>query len=151
MDESRTITVSRQVDAPAGRVFAFLADPANHRALDTTGTIRGAADAGTVTHVGQVFVINMRNAFKGDHQVANHVIAFEAGRTIGWAPAEPGQEPAGHTYTWHVEPAGDHRATVTQVHDWSAFTHTDMLEHLPVVDSAGLRASLDKLAAAVLA
>lgn len=38
---------------------------------------------------------------------------------------------------------------VTQTCDWSAFTHTDMLAHLPVVDEDQLRASLDKLAVAV--
>lgn len=95
--------------------------------------------------------MDMHNSFKGDHQVANHVVAFEEGRTIGWAPAEPGEPPAGHTYTWHLEPAGDDRTTVTQVHDWSAFTHTDMLEHLPVVSRDQLLASLDMLETAVRA
>src|SRR5262249_34293930 len=40
--QPRSITVSRVVDAPAARVFAFLADPANHVALDTSGMVRGA-------------------------------------------------------------------------------------------------------------
>ncbi|MPZ82367.1 MAG: hypothetical protein GEV28_18990 [Actinophytocola sp.] len=144
--ESRNITVTRLIEAPASRVFAYLADPANHQALDTSGMIRGAASPGPITHVGQVFVMNMNNAIKGDHQVANHVIAFEPNNIIGWAPAEPGHPPAGHTYTWHLKPTDDHHTTVAQTHDWSAFTHTDMLSHLPVVNHEQLQASLDKLA-----
>ncbi|HEY3709622.1 MAG TPA: SRPBCC family protein [Amycolatopsis sp.] len=144
-NESR-IAVTRMVDAPAVDVFAYLANPANHRDLDTSGMIQGAADPGPITGAGQVFVMNMRNPIKGDHQVENHVIAFESGRVIGWAPAEPGHPPAGHTYTWTLAPAGNHRTEVTQTHDWSAFTHTEMLSHLPVLSEDQLRASLDKLA-----
>ncbi|WP_177231477.1 SRPBCC family protein [Amycolatopsis saalfeldensis] len=138
--------MTRIVDAPAVAVFAYLADPANHRDLDTSGMIRGAAEPRPITAAGQVFVMNMRNPIKGDHQVENHVIAFEPGRVLGWAPAEPGRPPAGHTYTWTLLPAGEHRTAVTQTHDWSAFTHADMLAHLPVVNEDQLQASLDKLA-----
>jgi uncharacterized protein YndB with AHSA1/START domain len=142
------ITVTRVVDAPAARVFAYLANPANHRALDTSGMIQGAADPRPITEIGQVFVMNMHNPIKGDHQVENHVIAFEPDHAIGWAPAEPGHPPAGHTYTWRLTPADDHHhhTEVTQTHDWSAFTHTDMLAHLPVVNKDQLQASLNKLA-----
>jgi uncharacterized protein YndB with AHSA1/START domain len=143
--ESQSITVTRLIEAPAARVFAYLANPANHHALDTSGMIRSAADPRPITHIGQVFVMNMHNATYGDHQVANHVIAFEPNNIIGWAPAEPGSPPAGHTYTWHLQLADDH-TVVTQTHDWSAFTHTDMLSHLPVVNHEQLQASLDKLA-----
>jgi uncharacterized protein YndB with AHSA1/START domain len=145
VSESRTITVTRMVHAPATRVFAYLANPAHHRALDTSGMIRGAAEHGSIDHVGQVFVMNMHNAMKGDHQVENHVVVFEPGKAIGWAPAEPGHPPAGHTYIWRLTPAGDD-TVVTQTHDWSAFTHTDMLAHLPVVDRDHLQTSLDRLA-----
>lgn len=145
--ESRTITVTRVVDATTTRVFAYLANPANHRALDTSGMVRGAADPRPITEAGQVFVMNMHNAMKGDHQVENHVVVFEPDHAIGWAPAEPGHSPAGHTYVWRLTPAGDRHTEVTQTHDWSAFTHTDMLSHLPVLNHDQLRASLDRLAA----
>jgi uncharacterized protein YndB with AHSA1/START domain len=145
-DESRKITVTRVVDVPVARVFAYLADPANHLALDTSGMIRGCADPRPITETGQVFAMNMHNSMRGDHQVENHVVTFEPGHAIGWAPAEPGHPPAGHTYTWRLTPTGDGRTVVSQTHDWSAFTHTDMLSHLPVVNEAQLQVSLDKLA-----
>ncbi|MCR6483685.1 SRPBCC family protein [Amycolatopsis sp. OK19-0408] len=148
--EPRVITATRLVQAPAARVFAHLADPGHHRALDTSGMIRGAAAPGPITHAGQVFVMNMHNALKGAHQVANHVVTFEPDRALGWAPAEPGHPPAGHTWTWRLEPAGDHCTAVSLTYDWSAFTHTSMLAHLPVVDREGLHASVAKLAEALV-
>ena len=138
------------VDAPVERVFAFLADPANHAALDTSGMVRGAATGAPISGLGDVFVMDMHNAFKGDHQVENHVVVHEPGRAIGWAPAEPGHPPAGHTWTWRLAPLGADRTTVTLVYDWSRFTHVEMLEHLPVLDDAQMLASVDRLAEALL-
>jgi len=98
----RRIEVSRVANAPARKVFAFLTRPDNHRALDTSGMIRSSADHHRVTETGAVFVMNMHNEIKGDHQVENHVICYEPDRAIGWAPAEPGADPAGHTWIWRL-------------------------------------------------
>lgn len=112
-DTQRSIDVSQLVDAPAERIFAFLAQPANHVMFDTSGMIRGAATRSPITHVGQVFVMDMHNDMKGDHQVENHVVICQPGRAIGWAPAEPGQSPAGHTWTWRLTPVGPGRTGVS--------------------------------------
>ncbi|WP_028925016.1 SRPBCC family protein [Pseudonocardia acaciae] len=144
-DAPRRIQVTRTIDAPAGRIFAFLADPDNHPAFDTSGMVRASAGHVTLDAVGTVFVMNM----KGDRRVENHVVVYERDRALGWAPAEPGHEPAGHTFVWRLTPAGEHRTVVTQTYDWSEFTHLDMLAHLPVVDRDQLQASLDLLAEAV--
>ncbi|QWF85198.1 hypothetical protein HUW46_08652 [Amycolatopsis sp. CA-230715] len=98
--------MSRVIDAPAARVFAFLADPANHPALDTSGTLHGYAGTAVITG-------------------------------------------AGHTYVWRLRPLSANRTEVTQIHDWSRFTHVEMLPHLPVVNRDQLRASLDLLADAL--
>jgi uncharacterized protein YndB with AHSA1/START domain len=145
----RRIEVSRVVNAPAGKVFAFLTKPDNHCALDTSGMIRSSADHHRVTETGAVFVMNMHNQTKGDHQVANHVICYEPDRAIGWAPAEPGADPAGHTWTWHLTPKGPNQTLVTEIYDWSSFRNVDMLSHLPVIDHAQMHASLDRLAEAL--
>jgi uncharacterized protein YndB with AHSA1/START domain len=147
-DPQRRIRVSRIVDVPVSQVFAFLADPTNHVSLDTSGMMRSAATTSPITATGDVFVMNMHNDFMGDHQVENHVVAYEPDRAIGWAQAEPGHPPAGHTFVWELVPDGQ-RTIVSQTYDWSGFTHVDMLEHLPVVDERQLRASLDKLADAL--
>jgi len=49
-------------------------------------------------------------------------------------------------FVWELAADGDRHTLVSQTYDWSAFTHLDMLEHLPVVDETQLGASLDKLA-----
>jgi uncharacterized protein YndB with AHSA1/START domain len=146
---TRRIEVSRVVNAPAPKVFAFVTRPDNHLALDTSGMIRGSADHRTVTAAGNVFVMNMHNEIKGDHQVENHVICYEPGRAIGWAPAEPGRDPAGHTWTWRLTPKRQDQTLVTEIYDWSSFRNVEMLDHLPVIDRAQMQASLDRLAEAL--
>ncbi|MBM7790302.1 SRPBCC family protein [Tenggerimyces flavus] len=148
-DAQCSITVSRLVAAPAAVVFAFLAEPARHSAFDTSGMVRRAVTVGRLTGMGEVFVMEMHNAIRGDHRVDCHVVEYELGRALGWAPAEPGRPPAGHTWTWRLRPEGSNRTWVSQTYDWSAFTHADHLDQLPVVGREGLRASLDLLAAAV--
>ncbi|GAB3756393.1 SRPBCC family protein [Microlunatus parietis] len=137
------------IDAPVGDIFRFLSDPRNHARLDTSGMVRGAASDAVITGVGDVFVMNICNEFKGEHQDENHVVTFEPGRAIGWAPAEPGAVPAGHTWTWHLEPLGADRTLVRHAYDWSRFTHLAMLQHLPVIDGRQLQESIDRLAAAL--
>ena len=145
----RRIEVSRVANAPARKVFAFLTRPDNHRALDTSGMIRSSADHHRVTETGAVFVMNMHNEIKGDHQVENHVICYEPDRAIGWAPAEPGADPAGHTWIWRLTPKGPNQTLVTEIYDWSSLRNVDMLHHLPVIDRPQMQASLDRLAEAL--
>jgi uncharacterized protein YndB with AHSA1/START domain len=140
-----SIEVSRVIDAPAELVFTFLTRPDNHVALDTSGMIHSSADHRTLTEIGAVFVMNMR----GENQVENHVICFDPGRAIGWAPAEPGEEPAGHTWTWRMTPIGPEQTFVSETYDWSAFRHTDMLKYLPVTDRDQMEESMERLAEAL--
>lgn len=147
--ESQRIAVSGTVEASAAAIFVYLADPGNHVLLDTSGMVRGTATASLIDAPGAVFVMNMRNLTMGDHQVANHVVIYEQDRAIGWAPAEPGSAPVGHTWIWRMAPLGENHATVSLTYDWSAFTHVDMLDHLPVLNRDQLQLSLVRLAAAV--
>lgn len=137
------------IDAPAAEIFRFLSDPANHAVLDTSGMVRGAAPGATIAGVGDVFVMNISNDVKGDHHDENHVVVYEPDRAIGWAPAEPGRTPAGHTWTWRLEPREGERTVVRHVYDWSRFTHTDMLHHLRVIDGSQMLESVGRLAAAL--
>lgn len=52
---SATLTVA----APAGGVFAVLADPATHSAIDGTGWVQEAADRAPLTEVGQILRMDM--------------------------------------------------------------------------------------------
>jgi uncharacterized protein YndB with AHSA1/START domain len=140
--------VSAVIDAPAELIFTFLSRPDNHVALDASGMLR-ASTHHALTQVGAVFVMNMYNQTKGDHQVENHLVCYERGRAVDWAPAERGEEPAGHTWTWRLKPIGPEQTLVTEIYDWSAFRHTDMLDHLPVISRSPMQESLARLAKAI--
>src|SRR5215212_4296575 len=68
---SATLTVA----VPAARVFAVLADPATHSAIDGTGWVQEAVDRAPLAEVGQVFRMDMYhpNHPDGDYRVANKV------------------------------------------------------------------------------
>ncbi len=146
---TRRLQVTGIVDAPAGRVFAFLTRPDNHVALDTSGMVRSSVDHATLTAVDEVFAMNMYNTIRGHHRTENHVVVFEPDRAIGWAPAAAGETPAGHTFVWRLDPVGEQQTAVSQTYDWSGFTHLEMLDHLPVIGRDQLQSSLDLLAEAV--
>ncbi|GGL91364.1 activator of HSP90 ATPase [Streptomyces fumigatiscleroticus] len=121
-----TTSATRTVAASAARVFAVLADPTAHAAIDGTGWIQEPVDRAPLTEVGQVFRMDMYHADhpNGDYQVANKIQVFDPPRAIGWLT---GQEKAdGHLefggWLWRYDlvPLGPSRTEVTLTYDWSA-------------------------------
>jgi uncharacterized protein YndB with AHSA1/START domain len=87
------ISATRALNASAQAVFAVLADPAKHAAIDGTGWVRETLDATPLTEAGQVFRMSMYhpNHPDGNYQMANRVQAFDPPRTISWQPGyDPG-------------------------------------------------------------
>ncbi|MBB2989370.1 hypothetical protein FHR72_000833 [Mycolicibacterium iranicum] len=123
---TETMTVTTTVDAPASAVFAVLADPSTHGAIDGTGWVREALDGEPITRVGQMFRIAMYhdNHPDGHYEMANKVIAFRPDEEIGWEPGQAG--PDGDVefggWTWHyaLDPADTERTRVTLTYDWNA-------------------------------
>src|SRR5579885_1355307 len=71
---------------PAARVFAALADPTIHAAIDGTGWVRESVDRPPLTGVGQIFRMDMYHSGhpNGDYQTVNKVVVFDPPRAIGW-------------------------------------------------------------------
>lgn len=119
------MTAKSTVDASADAVFAVLADPSSHAAIDGTGWVRESLDGATLTASGQIFRIAMHhdNHPDGRYEMANKVVAFDPPRAIAW---EPGQESGGEIefggWTWRYDlvPLGPSRTDVTLTYDWSA-------------------------------
>jgi hypothetical protein len=90
---SATLTVA----VPAARVFAVLADPTIHSAIDGTGWVQEAVDRAPLTAVGQIFRMDMYHPDhpNGGYQVVNKVEVLDSPRAIGWLT---GQERA--TVNW---------------------------------------------------
>ncbi|SEP43386.1 polyketide cyclase [Amycolatopsis saalfeldensis] len=111
---------------PAERVFAVLADPAAHVAIDGTGWLREPVDRAPLTEVGQLFRMDMHHDRHpdGDYQVVNKVVVLDAPRAIGWltgsrnGDAEP--EFGGWVWRYDLVPLGPSETEVTLGYDWSA-------------------------------
>jgi hypothetical protein len=134
------VQVSRRIDAPADVVFAILADPGRHTALDGTGMLRGAATSTVVSGVGDVFVMKMFYARHGDYEMNNHVVEYELNRRIGWEPeagrGHPNTAPGstestrrGHRWSFDLVADGPDATIVTEIYDCS---------RAPADDQAGM-------------
>jgi uncharacterized protein YndB with AHSA1/START domain len=120
------VSATTLINAPAEAIFAVLADPATHAAIDGTGWVREPLDAKPLTAAGQIFRMSMYhpNHPDGTYEMANRVQVFDPPCTISW---EPGQDAGdgtlsygGWIWRYDLAPAGSSSTTVTLSYDWSA-------------------------------
>lgn len=120
-----SVSVSRRIDAPAGVVFAVLAEPAQHLELDGSGMLRGTDFGGRIRAVGEVFVMRMHFGPLGDYEMNNHVVELEEDRRLSWEPESGRGHPDagtaaarwGHRWSFELRPAGPGATDVTET--WS--------------------------------
>ncbi|MBX7454741.1 SRPBCC family protein [Mycolicibacterium sp. 3033] len=151
---TETLILTTDVDAEPAAVFAVLADPANHPAIDGTGWLQDSLDPGVVTENGQIFRILMYHDDHpdGQYEMANKVIAFDPDRTIAWEPGQAGDdgelEFGGWTWRYDLEPTGQDRTRVRLTYDWSAVA-AELREHItfPPFPASYLEGSLANLSA----
>jgi hypothetical protein len=119
---SATLTVA----VPATRVFAVLADPTTHAAIDGTGWVQESVDRAPLSGVGQIFRMDMYHANHpaGDYRVVNKVEVLESPRTIGWLTGsekvDGDLEFGGWIWRYDLAPLGPSDTEVTLTYDWSA-------------------------------
>ena len=82
------LTASTTIDAAPDAVFAVLADPTSHAAIDGTGWVRGSLEDDRIAAAGQVFRMAMyhENHPDKDYKMANRVEVFDEPRAIAWKP-----------------------------------------------------------------
>lgn len=123
-DESMSAACT--INAPAETVFAVLADPTTHQAIDGTGWVRESLDGKPLTEVGQVFRMAMyHDNYGGMHyEMANRVEVFQAPHAIAWLPGQGADDDnlefGGWVWRYDLEPVGEDRTEVTLTYDWSA-------------------------------
>jgi uncharacterized protein YndB with AHSA1/START domain len=111
--------------APAERVFAVLADPTTHAAIDGTGWVQESVTRAPLTEVGQIFRMDMHHSGhpNGDYRVVNRVEVFDAPRAIGWITGyekDDGEfEFGGWLWRYDLRPLGPSATEVTLRYDWS--------------------------------
>lgn len=143
MTDERTTQASRDVAAPAERIFELIADPARQPEWDGNDNL-GAAPAGQrVRQVGEAFTMALTNGKSRE----NHIVEFEEGRRIAWRPSEPGEPPPGHLWRWELEPIDESSTRVTHTYDWTELTDEVRLERARWTTSDRLATSLERLAA----
>lgn len=123
---AETVSASTIINAPAGAIFAVLADPAQHAAIDGTGWVREPLGMKPMTASGQIFRMAMYHANHpdGNYQMANRIQVLDPPHAISW---EPGQDTGdgslrfgGWIWRYDLTPAGPSETTVTLSYDWSA-------------------------------
>jgi hypothetical protein len=141
------------VAAPAETVFAVLADPSTHEAIDGTGWVRESLDGKPLTETGQIFRMAMYHENHPDknYQMANRVEVFDAPRAIAWLPGQPGEsgelEFGGWVWRYDLASVGPSSTDVTLTYDWSGVPAATR-EHIgfPPFDRQHLDNSLKHLA-----
>jgi hypothetical protein len=128
--EYEPITASRRIGSPAAEIFQVLADPVRHRDLDGSGMLQELVSGGTISGVGDVFVMRMYFTELGYYEMNNHVVEYEADRRIGWEPeagrGHPNAVPEaerqarwGQRWSFELTPDGPDATIVTEIFDCS--------------------------------
>jgi uncharacterized protein YndB with AHSA1/START domain len=121
-----TLSATTIIDAPAEAIFAVLADPTRHAAIDGTGWVREALDSEPLAAAGQVFRMAMYhpNHPDRDYQMANRIQVLDPPSAISWEPGQDtgadGLQFGGWVWRYDLSPAGPSRTKVTLSYDWSA-------------------------------
>ena len=114
------------IDAPAEAIFAVLADPSKHAAIDGTGWVTAPVDREPLTAVGQVFRMSMYHPDHPDgrYETANEVEVVDAPVTISWKTGYDTGDGTlafgGWCWRYDLARSGPSTTTVTLTYDWSA-------------------------------
>lgn len=141
----RSVSASRPIEAPAGRIFAVLVDPRRLTEVDGSGSIVSLlSPLPTRLGPGVRFSANLRRRLP--YRATFTVVEFDEGRRIAWA------HPGGHRWRFRLEPAADGRTLVTETLDWSTSLAPFLFERLglPAGAPAEMQATLARLDAVVL-
>ncbi|OBC01892.1 polyketide cyclase [Mycobacterium sp. 852013-50091_SCH5140682] len=121
-----TMTAACTINAPAQTVFAVLADPTTHQAIDGTGWVRESLDGKPLTAVGQVFRMAMYHSNYGGmhYEMANRVEVFEPPHAIAWLPGQGADDDnlefGGWIWRYDLKQVAGDQTEVTLTYDWSA-------------------------------
>jgi len=120
------LTAATTIQASAEAIFAMLADPKTHAAINGTGRVVAPVDTDPITASGRVFRMAMYhpNHPNGNYEIHNQVTVFEPPRAIGWKPGYDTGDGSlgfgGWTWRYDLVPLGPAATGVTLTYDWSA-------------------------------
>ena len=149
----RTVTASRDIAAPAQRIFDLLADPRRHQELDGSGQVRGDAHGPDRLAEGARFSMAMHQG-KIPYRSSSRVVEFDENRVIAWQTIGKvkGRTVIGvQIWRYELTPLADGTTRVTHSYDWGAARLAPLIRLLgyPRRTAASMPRSLERLARAV--
>ena len=81
------VSVERVIPASPEKIFDLLADPARHRDIDGSGTVRDAKSGSERLALGSTFGMSMKMGLP--YSMVNEVIDFEENRRLAWQTRAP--------------------------------------------------------------
>ncbi len=145
MTDSRIVSATTTIGAPAATVFSILADPRQHARIDGSGSIRGLVKGPDRLDRGTEFGMDMK-LFGLPYKIRNRVVEFEEGRLIAW------RHVGGHRWRYELAPADGEGTRVTESFDYSPYNRIGAaiirLARFPERNRRGIEATLVRLKAA---
>lgn len=144
MTKRRLVSVQRTIAASADAIFDLLADPAQHRLFDGSGTVQAVMPgAPERLSLGARFGMKMRVGVP--YRITNEVVEFEDNRLIAW------RHLGHHIWRYELEPQGEGTTLVTETFEWGTARFPPLYEWVgyPARHEANMTATLERLAAAV--
>ena len=153
-ESTRSVEVSRRIEASPERIFDVLARPQRHADFDGSRMVTGAVEAHRISGVGERFTTTMHRLGR-DYEMINHVVEFEKNRAVAWEPS-PGDldtagddpakigVPAGYRWGFRLVPESETLTLVTEFFDCGTEGNQWILEqeggswingHNPVIGS----------------
>ena len=144
-----TVSVERVISAPAGKIFALLADAGKHSGIDGSGTVQHATQESLPLSLGTKFGMAMRVGLP--YRTTNKVIEFEPDRRIAWQTTMLGGLVGGRIWRYELSPTEGGGTLVRETWDVSKDKQRPMLKmgSMPKQAEDGMRATLERLARVV--
>jgi hypothetical protein len=145
-----TESVERFIAAPAGEIFALIADPSRHKDIDGSGTVVQAKEPGRQVAMGDTFGMSMKKGL--GYSMVNTIIEFEQDRRIAWQtkPANGFMEKmiGGRIWRYELTPV-DGGTRVKETWDISQEKVPTAVKPLRGATKKALAATLDRIATLV--
>ena len=148
--EGNTVSVERVINAPAGKIFALLADAGNHASFDGSESVNHASKKSVPLSMGSKFGMAMRGRKETlflPYRTTNTVIEYEPDRRIAWKTTAVGGLLGGRIWRYGLSPA-DGGTLVRETWDVSQDKQKSMITSgsMPSLTERGIRATLERIA-----
>jgi uncharacterized protein YndB with AHSA1/START domain len=146
--EGKTVSVERVINAPAGEIFALVADAGKHASFDGSGTVQHATQESLPLSKGSKFGMSMKMGLP--YRTTNTVIEYEPDRRIAWQTTMLGGLVGGRIWRYELEPA-EGGTLVRETWDISRDKQALILKStgMPKQAEEGMRATLERIAGLV--